>query len=184
MEDEQIITLYWQRSERAITETAAKYGSYCRGIALSILNSLQDAEETVNDTWLGAWNSMPPHRPNILSAFLGRITRRLSIDRWRAMSAEKRGSGQLPLALDELGDCIPSGSDPQQAAELEALTAAIRHFLDTLPHTERHVFLCRYWYLHTIPDIAKQFSFSEAKVKSMLHRTRGKLRAALAKEGF
>lgn len=184
MEDHRIIDLYWQRSETAITETASKYGAYCRAIAHSILQSREDAEESVNDTWLAAWNSMPPHRPNILSAFLGKITRRLSIDRFRALSADKRGGGELPLALDELRDCVPAGSDPAQSAELQELTAAVNRFLDGLPATERHVFLCRYWYLHTIPAIAARFQFSESKVKSMLHRTRGKLRTYLAKEGF
>lgn len=184
MEDPQIIELYWQRSEAAIAETDEKYGAYCRSIAHSILRSRQDAEESVNDTWLAAWNSMPPHRPNILSAFLGKITRRLSIDRFRSLTAEKRGGGQLPLALEELSDCVPAGSDPAEAAELEALTAAINTFLTTLPATERHVFLCRYWYLHTIPAIGERFGFSESKVKSMLHRTRSKLRDYLGKEGF
>ena len=184
MEDEQIIALYWLRDETAITETALKYDGYCRAIARNILHNPEDAEETVNDTWLGAWNSMPPHRPGILSAFLGKITRRLSIDRWRSMRTEKRGSGQLPLALEELGDCIPSGSDPAESAEVEALAGAISRFLAALPATERHIFLCRYWYLHTIPEIAGRFFCSESRVKSQLHRTRGKLRNFLAKEGF
>ena len=184
MEDHQIIDLYWKRAENAIAETAKKYGTYCRAIAYGILHSHEDAEESVNDTWLGAWNSMPPHRPNILSAFLGRITRRLSIDKWRTLNAGKRGGGQLTLALEELNECIPSGSDPAAAVELQELTAAIDRFLDSLPDLERHVFLCRYWYLHTISAIAERFSFSESKVKSMLHRTRSKLRTYLEKEGF
>ena len=184
MDDLQIIELYWQRSERAIAETVSKYGSYCRAIACSILRSREDAEESVNDTWLSAWNAMPPHRPNILSAFLGKITRRLSIDRWRALSAEKRGGGQLPLALAELDECLPAGNDVSAAVEMTELTASIDRFLDALPVTERRVFLCRYWYLHTVPAIASRFGFSESKVKSMLHRTRGRLRVHLGKEGF
>ena len=118
MEDQQIVALYWDRSERAIAETSAKYGSYCHAIAFQILASGEDAEESVNDTWLAAWNAMPPHRPAILSAFLGKITRRIAIDRWRSRSTYKRGGGEFALCLDELKHCA-SGQPSVEERQLQ-----------------------------------------------------------------
>lgn len=184
MEDEKIVALYWARAENAIAETSAKYGSYCHTIARNILGNTRDAEESVNDTWLDAWHSMPPQRPSLLGAFLGAITRRLSIDKWRRRSAQKRGGGQTELALEELSECVPAGSDTAQSAEANLLAAVLEDFLAGLPETERRVFLCRYWYLDPVAEIARRFSFSESKVKSMLYRTRARLRARLEKEGF
>lgn len=108
MEDNRIVDLYWARSEDAITETSEKYGKYCYAIAYNILSNAEDADESVNDTYLDAWHNMPPHRPSILSTFLGKITRRISIDKWRGRTADKRGGGEIVLALDELADCVPS----------------------------------------------------------------------------
>lgn len=184
MEDQQIIELYWQRSESAIAETDAKYGPYCHAIARSVLASREDADEAVNDTWLSAWNAMPPHRPSVLSAFLGRITRRLSIDKWRRQTADKRGGGQLPLALEELTHCLPGGKSTEEAVEHQALRQTVDAFVSALPEVQRRVFLRRYWYLDSLPDIAKRFGFRESKVKSMLHRTRLQLRDHLEQEGF
>lgn len=185
MTDARIIELYWERKEQAIEETDRKYGPYCRSIAYNVLRSHEDAEESVNDTYLRAWNSMPPEKPNILSAFLGKICRRLSIDRWRRSKAEKRGSGEVPLALEELESCIPSGSgDPADELELRELQRLYERFLVSLPATERKVFLCRYWYMDSIADIARRFGFTESKVTSMLHRTRERFRAVLEKEGY
>ena len=184
MEDSKIVDLYWERSERAIEETQRKYHTYCFAIAKNILPYREDAEESVNDTYLAAWNTMPPNRPGILSTFLGKLTRRISIDRWRSLSAEKRGGGTVPIALDELGECIPGGSDPAAQVEAKELAAAIGAFLDTLPKTEKQVFLIRYFELAGIGDIADKFHMSTARVKSMLHRTRGKLRTYLHKEGY
>lgn len=181
MEDAMIVALYWARDEKAIVESSAKYGAYCRAIAWQILQSREDAEESVNDTWVGAWGSMPPHRPELLSAFLGKITRRVSLKRRRDQGAEKRGGGQLALALDELAECV--GATADEALEEMELARLIDAFLDGLPDTEQRVFVCRYWYLDSIADIAKRFGFSESKVKSMLHRTRGKLRTCLEREG-
>lgn len=184
MEDSRIVDLYWQRSERAIDETAAKYGSYCRTIARNILGNEEDAGEVVNDTYLGAWNAMPPHRPAVLSTFLGKITRRISIKRRQAQTAAKRGGGTVELALEELSQCIPSAQTVERHIEQAELAAAIDRFVMSLPLTERRVFLCRYWYLDSVSDIAKQFRFSQSKVKSMLHRTRKKLKLHLEQEGL
>ena len=184
MEDEKILALYWARDEKAVEETAAKYGRYCYSIAYNILTSREDAEEGGNDTYAAAWNAMPPHRPAVLSAFLGKLTRRISIDQWRRRNSEKRGGGEVPLVLEELKDCIAPEGDAQARLEGKLLAEAINGFVGTLPRTEQQVFLCRYWYLDSIESIARQFGFSQSKVKSMLHRTRGKLRTALNREGF
>ena len=182
MEDARIVELYWARSERAIDETSAKYGKYCYAIAYNILANAEDADESVNDTYLAAWNSIPPHRPAILSTFLGKIARRISIDKWRARSAEKRGGGELALALDELSECVPSDTNVEQIVEAEELGKAIDRFVMALPIMERRVFICRYWYLDPVASICQQFGFSQSKVKVMLHRTRKSLRSYLEKE--
>lgn len=184
MDDKEIVELYWQRNESAIGETAARYGRFCHSIAFNILGNNEDAEESVNDTYLDAWNSIPPHRPSVLSTFLGKITRRVSIDRWRKRSAQKRGGGQIALALDELEECISGGKSVEQAVEAKLLSDVVNSFVKSLPDTERGVFLCRYWYMDSIESIAKEFGFSQSKVKSMLYRTREKLRARLIKEGL
>lgn len=184
MEDKQIVELYWAREESAIRETAAKYGSYCRSIAYAVLQNQQDADESVNDTYLDAWNTMPPNRPSVLATFLGKITRRISIDRWRIKSAKKRGGDEVTLALDELEECVSGSSDVELQVQRKELIAAIHCFLDDLPATERRIFLLRYWYLESIQSIAKQYGYSQSKVASMLHRVRGKLRQHLEKEGY
>ena len=184
MEDEQIVQLYWERSYRAISETAYKYGTYCRSIAQNILQNPEDAEEIVNDTWLGAWNAMPPHRPGVLSTFLGKLTRRISIDRFRTRTRHKRGGDTVTLALEELNECVPGGQDIQQELEQRELERAIDRFLDTLPDRERRIFLCRYWYLDDIAAISARFGFTRSKVKSMLYRIRNKLRTHLQEEGY
>lgn len=183
MEDERIVDLYWARSESAIAETTVKYGGYCYTIAYNILYDREDADESVNDTWLRAWNSMPPHRPAILATFLGKITRRLSLNRWRDRNALKRGGGEMPLVLEELENCIPSGSSVEQELEMKELTRLIDNFLDELSETERNVFVRRYWNLDPIKQISDAFGFSESKTKTMLWRTREKLAVRLAKEG-
>ena len=184
MEDEKIIDLYWNRSENAISETAGKYGGYCYSIAYRILTNQEDAQECVNDTYMAAWNAMPPKRPAILATFLGKITRHLSIDRWRSQNRVKRGGGEMVLALEELEECIDSGESVEKALERKELAMVFNRFLDSLPETERRVFLCRYWYLDPVKDIAAAFGFSGSKVTSMLYRTRGKLRTVLEKEGL
>ena len=183
MEDAEIIRLYNARSEEAISETAQKYGHYCHSIAMNILSNEEDAEESVNDTWYAAWQSIPPQRPQILSAFLGRLTRNFSLDRWRKLRAFKRGGGEVILALEELGDCADGKSLEAEASRRE-LNWLLNAFLTSLPETERNVFLCRYWYLDSVETIGTITGFSQSKVTSMLHRTRGKLRALLSQEGY
>lgn len=184
MDDSRIVDLYWQRSEQAIAETQKKYGTYCYRIAYNILTSKEDAEESVSDTYMTAWNTIPPRRPSVLATFLGKITRHISIDRWRTRSAYKRGGGQLVLVLEELEECIASNENVEQTYAKKELLAAYTRFIEKLPVTERRVFLCRYWYLDSIGDIALKYGFSESKVKSMLHRTRQKLNRCLVEEGL
>jgi len=184
MDDNKIIELYWNRSEKAISETSTKYGGYCYTIAYNILSNSEDSEESVNDTLLAAWNTMPPKRPKLLAAFLGKMTRYISLDRWKNRTAAKRGGGEVPLVLEELEECI-SGEDSVEREYLKKEFAmTMNRFMENLTETERKVFLCRYWYLDSIEDIAKRFDFSESKVASMLHRTRGKLRKMLEQEGI
>lgn len=184
MEDNKIVDLFLQRSEQAVTETQSKYGNYCYSIAYQILANNEDAEESVNDTYIDAWNSIPPHKPAILSTFLGKITRRISIDRWRSRNAKKRGGGEMPLVLEELAECVEGNNSIEQELEQKRLTEVINTFVLGLPGTEQKVFLCRYWYMDSIDSICRQFGFSESKVKSMLYRTREKLKHVLEKEDF
>lgn len=184
MEDAKIVALYWARSENAIDETAAKYGRYCFAIANNILADAEDANESVNDTFLSAWNSIPPHRPAVLSTFLGKLTRRIAIDKWRARSAQKRGGGEIVLALDELSDCVPAAESVERRVEMAELIGRINCFVKALPAAERRVFVCRYWYLDPISVICRETGFSEGKVKMMLLRTRNHLRTYLEKEEF
>ncbi len=185
MEDNRIIDLYWQRSEQAIAESDAKYGPYCSRIALGLLQNSEDMQECVSDTWLAAWNAMPPHRPAVLRTFLGKLTRRLSIQRLRARGRLKRGGGEAALVLEELEQCIPAqGQDVQTILEAKELTAVLDRFLERLPAVQRQVFLARYWYGMSTADIAGRFGFTESKVKSLLYRVREKLRRMLQEEGY
>lgn len=183
MEDSSIVDLYWARSVHAITETASKYGKYCYAIANNILHNVEDAEESVNDTYLGAWNSMPSNRPSILRTYLGKITRRISLKKWRDRNRDKRGGGEVALALDELEECVPSNTSVEEEVIVAELSEMLNRFVAKLPETERQVFLSRYWYLESIKQISRDFNFSNSKVKSMLHRTREKLHSYLRQEG-
>ena len=183
VEDKSIVDLYWERNENAITETANKYGKYCFAIAFNILSDTEDAEESVNDSYLNAWNSMPPHRPAILSTFMGKITRFISLKKWRDKRAQKRRGGSIDLAYEELSECVPANGEIEETLEAKELAKIIDAFLDTLPAAEEKVFICRYWYFDSISAISNQFGFSESKVKSMLHRTRKKLLSKLIEEG-
>lgn len=184
MNDLKIIDLYFERSQLAIEETAVKYGKYCYSISYNILTNKEDAEECVNDTWLDTWNSIPPHRPSSLSLFLGKLTRRISIDRWRMRNSQKRGGGEAALVLDELLECIPDPTDLDQIIEQRRLTQTVNLFIKTLPLKEQQIFLCRYWYVDSVNMISKSFGISEGKVKHILKRARDQLRDILIKEGF
>ena len=182
MEDAEIIDLYWQRDQRAIDETHGKYGGFLAGIAWNILRSHSDAEECVNDVWLAAWNSIPPNEPERLATYLGKLARNIAIDRVRANGAQKRCAEQYALSLDELAEVISDGGSPEQQVQHRELERAIGEFVRGLPELQRRVFLCRYWYLDSLAEIGERFGCSESKVKSMLHRTRGKLKHYLQKE--
>ena len=184
MDDNQIVDLYFARAEAAVTETAEKYGRYCRAIAGNILPDDRDADEAVNDAYMAAWSSIPPNKPEALGPYLGKLTRRAALKVWRTRDAKKRGGGQVELALEELAELLPGGNDPAEAAESQELTEALNRFLAALPETERRVFLRRYWYMDSIGQIAICFGFSQSKVKSMLARTRARLRTHLEKEGL
>ena len=184
MDDKSIVDLYFSRNQDAITQTDKKYGRYCYSIAYNILTNREDAEESVSDTYMTAWKAIPPRRPSVLATFLGKITRHIAIDRWRARSADKRGGGELPLALDELAGCVEGAQDVEADYRRKELIRAYVKFLDALPAAERRVFLSRYWYVESIEMIANTFGFSQSKVKTMLHRTRAKLRKQLAEEGL
>lgn len=184
MEDDKIVALYWNRDPQAVQQSQEKYGPYCLSIARNILRHEQDAEESVNDTWLGAWNAMPPHRPVVLRTFLGKLTRRISLKRWEAARAQKRFGDETALALEELSQCVDGSGDVQRELEATELAARINDFVLTLPQVERRVFLCRYWYLDSVAEIAIRFGFSISKVKSMLYRIRQQLRQTLEQEGL
>ena len=183
MDDRRIVELYWQRSEAAIAETQTKYGKYCHYIAYNILSDDGDAEECVNDTYLKAWDSMPPHKPTKLSTFLGKITRNLALNRLEAQKAAKRGAGVVPIALDELIECITDNETSDPTDEI-ALRGALNRFLRALPEETMIVFLQRYWYFASVKEIAANRGISETNVKVILHRARGKLKSFLEKEGI
>ena len=183
MDDKQIVELYWARSENAITKTAEKYGKYCHYIAFHILHNEEDSEECVNDTYLKAWDAIPPQRPSKLSTFLGKITRNLSLDRYRQFTAEKRGCGQATLVLEELEECVPAADNVEQVVDDMVLTDILNNFLGSQPAETRKIFMRRYWYLCSIKEIAADFRMSESKVKMTLLRSRNELKTLLEKEG-
>lgn len=184
MEDSQILDLYFRRSEQAIQETDAKYGGYCYKIAYGILANREDSEESVSDTYLCAWNAIPPRRPSALSAFLGKLTRNVSINRWKKLRAKKRGGGEISIALEELGECVSGSQSVENMMDRKEIAAFLSRFLLALPEAERQVFLCRYWYVNSLEEISQRTGFTVSKIKSMLYRTRGKLAKALEKEGL
>ena len=184
MEDSAILELYWRREEQAIGETAEKYGPYCGSIARQILADAQDVDECLNDTWLAAWNSIPPQRPARLSTYLGRLTRNRALDRLRALSARKRGGGEAELVLEELSECIAAPGRPEDAVEAEELGRAVNRFLATLEKTERDVFVSRCFFFRSLDELSQKTGFSRSKLKSMLFHTRKKLAKHLRKEGY
>ena len=174
MEDERIVLLYWDRDEAAISESSMKYGAYCTSIAQNILKNPADAEECVNDTWLHAWNAMPPHRPSLLSTFLGKITRNLSFDLYRKMHRGKRGGSQVDAVLDELEECVSGKDNIERQWEMKELVAEINQFLQKLPEEKRCMFVLRYWYVDSIGEIAGRRRESRAvSLHSVGHRRDG-----------
>ena len=183
MEDAQIVKLYWERNPEAIARSREKYGIYCFSLADRIVNSREDAEECVNDTWLHAWNAMPPQRPSLLSAFFGKLTRNLSLDRWRRLRAAKRGGSQVELALHELEDCLPDRRRPDEALEAAETAALISAFLRRQREEDRKLFVRRYFYLESLAELGARFGLTRGQVKSRLHRMRKRLREELEREG-
>ena len=184
MTDEKIIELYFRRDEQAIRESVIAYGAYCRSIASGILTDPMDAEEAVADTWLAAWDSIPPKRPKYLRLFLGSITRNKALSKWRKNHAESRGGGETALALEELGECIGTSGSPEDAVNTRQLGQTITEFLKREPAMRRNVFLRRYYYLESLTDIADRYGLKETNVRMMLSRTRQKLRNYLKQEGY
>ena len=184
MDDQVIINLYFKRSENAIAETKTKYGRMLRGVAFGILKSTPDAEECENDTYLKTWDSIPPTKPIMFSAFLSKIIRNLSLDRYDHIHTEKRGSGEIPLLLDELSECIPDGNSTAEQAELEELKEIINVFLGSLKADARNIFMRRYWFGDSVQGIASYSGFGISKIKMSLKRSREELKEVLEKEGY
>lgn len=184
MQDSEILDLYFNRNELAIVETDRKYGGYCFHVANAILQCEEDAEETLSDTLLHAWNAIPPQRPGVLKMFLAKITRNLAFTRWRSRNAAKRGSGETELVLEELAECIPGRERVDDRLNAKELAAAIRAFLDTLPEREQDIFLRRYFFAEESSAIAARYGMKAANILRILSRTRGKLRNYLTQEGY
>lgn len=184
MQDEMIVSLYWLRDERAIEETKSKYDRYLYKIAYNVLSDRLDSEESVNDTYLAAWNSIPPHKPAILSTYLSKLTRRISIDMFRRRTREKRKASEYALTLAELNDCVSGEGDPVGETETKLLADAINAFVRSLPEDAKNAFIGRYYFLDPLSVVAKYCKMSESKAKSLLYRTRCALKEHLQKEGF
>lgn len=182
--DAQIIDLYWNRDAQAISASMDRYGAYCFSIADGILNNAQDAEECVNDTWLKAWNAIPPTRPTVLKIFFAKITRRLSFDKYKAGKALKRGGGNIHLVLDELAECIADESDVEGQVDAKELGKVINHFVASLSEREQNLFVRRYFFSDPIKAIADRYGLSENAVHVTLSRIRKRLRSRLSKEGY
>ncbi len=182
MDDNAIVALYWARDEQALRVSAQKYGAYCHTVAYNIVRNRQDAEECVNDTWVQAWNIIPPKKPFALKAFLGTITRNLAINLYRAARTQRRGGGQVALVLEELEDCL--SDSPEKRLEQAELGRYLDRFLRQLPQKDCCLFIRRYWYMDTVPEIASRYHMAVGSVKSSLHRSRKKLKEFLEREGI
>jgi len=183
MEDKKIIELFFKRDEEAIHQVMKKYQNYCFSIGKNILDNSQDVLEVLNDVYLALWDSIPPQCPESLSAYLGKITRNLSLSKYRYAKAKKRNGGMEEVSFNELEECIPDTFFKKNCSQI-LLTDAINDFLSTLSNKDRHVFVCRYWYFDSIKDISKRYLISESNVKMSLKRNREKLKEYLVKEGF
>ncbi len=184
MDDSEIIRLYWERDEKAVAETDGKYGVYLRAIAKNILGSAEDAEECVNETYLSAWNSIPPQRPERLAAFLGRIARNLSLNMYDRRRAAKRNGGEAAAALEELGECVSGREDTESELSARELARELNAFVGGLPEKKRYVFVRRYWYADAVSKIAEDIGTTQQNVSKMLERLRKQLKARLSERGF
>jgi RNA polymerase sigma-70 factor (ECF subfamily) len=184
MEDTEIVSLYWDRDESAIRETETKYDRYLTKIAYNILADLEDSLESVNDTYMAAWESMPPHRPTVLSAYLAKLTRRISIDRFRYRTRDKRMASEYAISLSELSDCVSGGNTTEEIINVKLLADTIGIYLRLQSPEARTAFLGRYYFLDSVREVARYCGMSESKCKSLLHRTRVGLKDYLRKEGF
>lgn len=184
MDDNQIVQLYWDRDPNAIKYTSMKYENYCTTIAKNILGSIEDAEECVNDTYMNTWNSIPTCRPNSLHAFLGKITRNISFNRYKMNHADKRGGSEIPLILDELSECVSGTDTVETEMDYRELVQTINEFLGTLSEEKRNIFVLRYWYSESVSKIAKTHGMRENAVSMTLNRLRAKLKAYLAERGY
>jgi len=182
MEDQGIVHLYLERSQQAILETKYKYGAYCKVIARNILSNFSDVEECENDTYLAAWNAIPPNMPRKFSVFLGRITRNIALDKHGYNTAKKRNR-EFEVILTELEGCLASPDTVETEFEAGEIANLINQFLYAIDEQPRNIFIRRYWYSDSIENIALRFNMSSSKVKSILFRARNKLRVYLAKEG-
>ena len=184
MTDERIVELYWNRDESAVAETQSKYGRYLTKIAYNILTDMEDSLESVNDTYMYAWKSMPPHRPSVLSTYLAKITRRVAIDVLRKKSRDKRIPSEYTFSLSELEECVSDQTNVEQKIEAQELGIAINTYLKTISSDARRLFVGRYFFMDSLKDVARYCGMSEAKAKSMLYRTRCGLKAYLEQEGY
>ena len=182
--DAQIVDFYWNRDARAISASMDRYGSYCFSIANGILNNAQDAEECVNDTWLRAWNAIPPTRPTVLKVFFAKITRHLSFDKYKAGKTLKRGGGNIQLVLDELAECIADESDVEGQVDAKELGKVINQFVASLTEREQNLFVRRYFFSDPIKAIANRYDLNESTVHVTLSRIRKRLRSHLSREGY
>ena len=184
MNDDAIVALYWQRDESAITVTQEKYNAYLMKIARNILNNTEDSEESVNDTYLAAWNSMPPQKPVVLSTYLGKITRRISISLFRKRNAAKRQGSEFALSISEVEEIMTDHTNPEKELEAKQLGELLNAFLRSLKPDERNTFIGRYYYMDSLKDVEAYCGMSEGKAKTVLFRIRQKLKDYLRKEGY
>lgn len=184
MKDEIIIQMFLERNEDAIAAVINKYGHYCQNIAGNILGNSSDIEECLNDTYLKVWKSIPPHQPDALAAYIGKIARNSAINIMRYNKAEKRNNGEVPFILDELEDFVPGGINPEDESSRGELVSSINSFLSTLSQEKRVIFVSRYWYSASISDIASKTGISQNKVSVTLSRLRKQLKVWLTERGF
>lgn len=184
MEDAQILDLYWKRDERAIAESEAKYSTYCYTVANNILQNHEDTKECINDTWVKAWDTIPPQRPKSLKPFFAKIIRNLALNRYQMQKAKKRGGDMVIVAIEELDECVSSREDVESEYSAKLLQKNVNQFLHTLPKRDCDIFLRRYFFLESTAEIAKCYGMRESNVLVILSRLRNKLKKFLRKEGY